>query len=82
MIATRTSGLLRRSPVSAAVMMLYIVASIVSPAMLAKLNNFQPVGNAHPTKLKRLGRHKSFDVLGEYLKFGDLFEGHPILGVL
>jgi len=36
----------------------------------------------HPTKLKRLGRHKSFDVLGEYLEFGDLFEGHPLLGVL
>jgi len=26
----------------------------------------------HPAKLKRLGRHKSFDVLGEYLEFGDL----------
>ena len=36
----------------------------------------------HPAKLKRLGRHKSFDVLGEYLKFGDLFEGHPLGGVL
>ncbi len=32
----------------------------------------------HPAKLKRLGRHKSFDVLGEYLEFGDLFEGHPL----
>jgi hypothetical protein len=29
----------------------------------------------HPAKLKRLGRHKSFDVLSEYLEFGDLFEG-------
>ena len=28
----------------------------------------------HPAKLKRLGRHKGFDVLGEYLEFGDLFE--------
>jgi site-specific recombinase XerC len=36
----------------------------------------------HPAKLKRLGRHKSFNVLGEYLEFGDLFEGHPLSGVL
>ena len=36
----------------------------------------------HPAKLKRLGRHKSFDVLGEYLEFGDLFDGHPLSGVL
>lgn len=36
----------------------------------------------HPAKLKRLGRHKSFDVLGEYLEFGDLFEGHPLGSVL
>ena len=36
----------------------------------------------HPARLKRLGRHKSFDVLGEYLEFGDLFEGHPLGGVL
>ena len=36
----------------------------------------------HPAKLKRLGRHKSFDVLGEYLEFGDLFEAHPLSGVL
>jgi len=36
----------------------------------------------HPAKLKRLGRHKSFDVLGEDLEFCDLFEGHPLSGVL
>lgn len=36
----------------------------------------------HPARLKRLGRHKSFDVLGEYLEFGDLFEGHPLRDVL
>jgi hypothetical protein len=36
----------------------------------------------HPAKLKRLGRHKSIDVLGEYLEFGDLFEGHPLNRVL
>lgn len=35
-----------------------------------------------PAKRNRLGRHKSFDVLGEYLEFGDLFEGHPLSGVL
>ena len=36
----------------------------------------------HPAKLKRLGRHMSFYVLGEYLEFGDLFEGHPLSGML
>jgi hypothetical protein len=38
--------------------------------------------NVNPARLKRLGRHKSFDVLGEYLEVGDLFEGHPLGGVL
>ncbi len=33
---------------------------------------------AHPAQLKRLGRHKSFDLLGEYLELGDLFETHPL----
>ena len=37
---------------------------------------------AHAAQLKRLGRHKSFDVLGEYLEFGNLFEGHPLGDVL
>lgn len=36
----------------------------------------------HPAKHKRLGRHKSFDLLGDYLEFGVLFEGHPLSGVL
>ncbi|NKE48670.1 site-specific integrase [Roseomonas frigidaquae] len=36
----------------------------------------------HPAQLKRLGRHKRFDTLGEYLEFGDLFEGHPLAGSL
>lgn len=36
----------------------------------------------HPADLKRLGRHKSFDVLGEYLEFGDLFERHPLVGLI
>ena len=36
----------------------------------------------HPADLKRLGRHKSFDVLGEYLEFGDLFERHALQDVL
>ena len=38
--------------------------------------------DVHPAKLKRLGRHKSFDVLGKYFEFGDMFEGHPLSGVL
>jgi integrase len=37
---------------------------------------------AHAAQLKRLGRHKTFDVLGEYLEFGDLFEAHPLRDVL
>lgn len=37
---------------------------------------------AHPARLKRLGRHKSYATLGEYLEFGDLFSGHPLAGIL
>jgi hypothetical protein len=37
---------------------------------------------AHAAQLKRLGRHKSFDVLGEYLEFGNLFDGHALRDVL
>jgi site-specific recombinase XerD len=37
---------------------------------------------AHAAQLKRLGRHKSFDVLGEYLEFGNLFEGHALRDLL
>ena len=37
---------------------------------------------AHPAQLKRLGRHKSYDVLGEYLELGNLFENHPLGAVL
>ena len=37
---------------------------------------------AHPTQLKRLGRHESFDVLGEYLELGNLFEGRPLKAIL
>ena len=37
---------------------------------------------AHPTRLKRLGRHKSYGPLGEYLEFGDLFAEHPLDGIL
>jgi site-specific recombinase XerC len=36
----------------------------------------------HPTRLKQLGRHKSYAVLDEYLEMGDPFEGHPLSGVL
>jgi len=38
--------------------------------------------DVHPAKLKPLGRHKSFDVPGEYLEYGDLSEGHPLSDVL
>lgn len=37
---------------------------------------------AHPAQLKRLGRHKRFDTLGEYLEFGGLFDRHPLIGAL
>ena len=36
----------------------------------------------HPTRLKQLGRHKSYAVLDEYLQFGDPFDGHPLADVL
>ena len=36
----------------------------------------------HPTRLKQLGRHKSYAVLDEYLELGDPFESHPLSGVL
>lgn len=36
----------------------------------------------HPTRLKQLGRHKSYAVLDEYLELGDPFEGHPLTGLL
>ena len=36
----------------------------------------------HPTRLKQLGRHKSYAVLDEYLELGDPFENHPLGGVL
>lgn len=36
----------------------------------------------HPTRLKQLGRHRSYAVLDEYLELGDPFEGHPLDGVL
>jgi hypothetical protein len=36
----------------------------------------------HPTRLKQLGRHKSYAVLDGYLEFGDPFESHPLNGVL
>ncbi len=40
------------------------------------------IAGVHPAKLKRLGRHKSFDVLGGYRELGDLFERHSLTGVL
>jgi len=36
----------------------------------------------HPTRLKRLGRHKSYAVLDEYLELGDPFDAHPLSDVL
>lgn len=36
----------------------------------------------HPARLKRLGRHRSYAVLDEYLEHGDPFEGHPLGDVL
>jgi len=39
-------------------------------------------GGARSAKLRRLGRHKSFDMLVEFLEFGDLFDGHPLGGLL
>lgn len=36
----------------------------------------------HPTRLKQLGRHRSYAVLDEYLERGDPFDDHPLQGVL
>jgi site-specific recombinase XerC len=36
----------------------------------------------HPTRLKLLGRHKSYAVLDEYLELGDPFDSHPLRGLL
>lgn len=36
----------------------------------------------HPADLKRLGRHKSFNVLGDYLEAGDVFARHPLKDVI
>ena len=36
----------------------------------------------HPTRLKQLGRYRSYAVLGEYLQFGDPFDGHSLASVL
>jgi site-specific recombinase XerC len=36
----------------------------------------------HPTRLKQLGRHKTYAVLDTYLEFGDPFEGHPLGDVM
>ncbi|MTJ93980.1 MAG: tyrosine-type recombinase/integrase [Desulfovibrio sp.] len=38
--------------------------------------------HAQPARLKRLGRHKSYAVMDEYLEFGDLFESHPLNGLI
>jgi hypothetical protein len=41
-----------------------------------------PPSSAARTQPGRSASDKSFDVLGEYLEFGDLFEGRPPGGVL
>ena len=36
----------------------------------------------HPTRLKQLGRHKSYATLAAYIEEGDLFEDNALNGVL
>jgi hypothetical protein len=36
----------------------------------------------HRAELKQLGRYKTFNVLGQHLEFRDLFDQHPLNGVL
>ena len=36
----------------------------------------------HPARLKRLGRHRSYAVLDDYLEHGDPFDRHPLSGLL
>ncbi|MBB2157343.1 site-specific integrase [Gluconacetobacter diazotrophicus] len=36
----------------------------------------------HPSRLKRLGRHKSYAPLDHYLEHGDAFEDHPLKNLL
>ena len=36
----------------------------------------------HPTRLKQLGRHKTYAVLDTYLEFGDPFDSHPLADVM
>ncbi len=36
----------------------------------------------HPTRLKQLGRHKTYAVLDEYTALGEPFENHPLDSVL
>lgn len=38
--------------------------------------------NVHPTRLKQLGRHKSYNVLDGYLKLGEPFGNHALNGLL
>jgi len=36
----------------------------------------------HPSRLKRLGRHRSYAVMDAYLEHGDPFDSHPLSGLL
>lgn len=38
--------------------------------------------NVHPTRLKRLGRHQSYDVPDGYLGLGEPFDSHALHGIL
>jgi len=38
--------------------------------------------NVHPMRLKRLGRHASYNVLDGYLELGEPFENHALNGIL
>ena len=51
--------------------------SLKRGALTADMNQ-----KAHAVHLKLLGRHRTFDVVGEYLEFGDLFERHTLRDVL
>lgn len=49
-----------------------------------RLTNVELAGRValSPSPCLRLGRHKGFGVLGEYLKHGGLFDAHPLTDAL
>ena len=57
----------------------------IDPGTVARKRGAMTTGmdrGVHPTRLKQLGRHKSYAVLDEYLELGDPFEAHPLSGML